>query len=226
MMPLTVRSSEPERMDTDCRDYADYAHCLRDLSRVNVVTLTHRAMLRWLARCTVAMPAFSLLDVACGYGDALRLIRRRFPQARLTGIDLNPWAIKAASEATDAVSAIRFINGDVFSYTPDENVDFIVTSQFTHHLTDPEVVVFLRWLTEHATRGWFISDVQRNVFAYVGFPVLAHVCGWHRFVRLDGRTSIARSFRPRELRELLVQAGLNDVIPARVFPFRLCASLP
>ena len=69
-MNLARRSTQQERMDTDCVDFADYSRCLRDLSRVNIVTLTHRPMLAWLARHATA--DFSLLDVACGHGDALR----------------------------------------------------------------------------------------------------------------------------------------------------------
>ena len=34
-MRLALRSTEAERMDTDCVDYDDYRRCLRDLSRVN-----------------------------------------------------------------------------------------------------------------------------------------------------------------------------------------------
>src|SRR4051794_37847066 len=169
VMHLAVRSSTPERMDTDCRDYEDYARCLRDLSRVNVVTLTHRTMLAWLAKQAADRPDFSLLDIACGHGDALRQIRRRFPQARLTGIDLNPWAIRAATEATDPVAAIRFVNDNAFTYVPEQPFDFVITSQFTHHLTDTEVVDFLRWLPAHAARGWFIGDVHRHRLAYHGF---------------------------------------------------------
>ena len=68
-MSLSQRSTQAERMDTDCVDFADYARCLRDLSRVNTVTMTHRPMLAWLA--ARATPGFSLLDIACGHGDII-----------------------------------------------------------------------------------------------------------------------------------------------------------
>ena len=97
-MSLARRSTQQERMDNDCADFDDYSRCLRDLSRVNTVTLTHRPMLSWLAR--QGKPAFSLLDIACGHGDCLRTIRKHYPNASLTGIDLNPWATHAATDAT------------------------------------------------------------------------------------------------------------------------------
>ena len=128
-MSLARRSSQPERMDTDCVDFDDYSRCLRDLSRVNAVTLTHRPMLAWLAKR--GRDDFSLLDIACGHGDALRKIRGRYPNARLTGIDLNPWATKAAQQATDPAARIDFINDDAFAYQPAEKFDFIITSPIT-----------------------------------------------------------------------------------------------
>src|ERR1700710_1517530 len=113
-MNLSRRSNQQERMDTECADFDDYSRCLRDLSRVNVVTLTHRPMLSWLRKH--ATGDFSLLDIACGHGDALRKIRGKFPAARLTGIDLNPWATRAAKNATAPDARIDFINDDAFAY--------------------------------------------------------------------------------------------------------------
>jgi 2-polyprenyl-3-methyl-5-hydroxy-6-metoxy-1,4-benzoquinol methylase len=223
-MTLAHRSTRPERMDTDCADFDDYKTCLRDLSRVNVVTLTHRPMLAWLARH--AKPGFTLLDIACGHGDALRKIRGRFPGATLTGIDLNPWATRAAAEATNPAARIDFINGDAFAYTPAKPFDFIICSQFTHHLTDDQVVEFLRWLQENAAAGWFISDLHRHFFPYHGFPLLARLLFWHRFVREDGQISIARSFVRAEWETLLQRAGITEQQATINWyvPFRLCVA--
>jgi SAM-dependent methyltransferase len=220
-MKLSRRSTQSERMDTDCADFDDYSSCLRDLSRVNIVTLTHRPMLSWLARH--ASGDFSVLDVACGHGDALRKIRQRFPAARLTGIDLNPWATRAASEATDRAARIEFINGDAFAYRPDQKPDFIITSQFAHHLTNEQIVTFLGWLQANAAKGWFISDLHRHAIPYYGFPILARIAFWHRFVREDGQISIARAFIRPEWDALLRQADLTDeTFVAPHIPFRLC----
>jgi 2-polyprenyl-3-methyl-5-hydroxy-6-metoxy-1,4-benzoquinol methylase len=223
-MNLTRRSTQAERMDTDCVDFDDYSRCLRDLSRVNVVTMTHRPMLSWLA--SHAKGDFSLLDIACGHGDALRKIRDRHPEARLTGIDLNPWATRAATEATDPAARIAFINGDAFAYRPAQKFDFIICSQFTHHLTDEQVVEFLRWLMANAAQGWFISDLQRHVLSYYGFPVLARLALWHKFVREDGQISIARSFIRAEWEALLRRAGIaaDQATITWHIPFRLCVS--
>nr|WP_294509150.1 methyltransferase domain-containing protein [uncultured Rhodopila sp.] len=225
-MILSQRSTQPEQMDTDCADFDDYARCLRDLSRVNVVTLTHRAMLGWLAKQAKDRPDFTLLDIACGHGDALRRIRRKFPTATLTGIDLNPWAKRAAEAATDPADGITFITDDAFAYKPGKPFDFIICSQFTHHLTDEQVVEFLVWLRANAGRGWFIGDVQRSVFAYYGFPVLARIMFWHRFIREDGQISVARSFVRADWEAYMHKAGITPEQAEIVwyFPFRLCVA--
>ena len=227
-MSLAIRSTQPEQMDTDCVDFDDYAGCLSDLARVNAVTLTHRPTLAWLARETRGLASFSLLDVACGYGDLLRRVRRwtahRGIDARLDGIDLNPWSMRAASAATEEGAAITWHTGDVFAHPL--RYDFVVSSQFTHHLADDDIVRFINWMDAHATRGWFISDLHRHLVAYHGFGVLARAAGWHRFVRSDGRISIARSFVPADWRGLIAAAGLSsdDVQIRRRLPFRLCVS--
>lgn len=230
-MSLATRSTRDERMDTDCAGYEDYARCLRDLSRVNAVTLTHRPMLAWLAHRTAGREKFSLLDVACGHGDALRRVsawaRRRGLQAELTGIDLNPWAIRAATEATGD-PAIRFVNADVFAWQPDPRPDFIVSAQFTHHLANPDIVRFLRWMEATAVEGWFVGDLHRHWFPYLGFPLLARAAFWHRFIGHDGQISIARSFRAAEWRALLAEAGLSPEAASVTWhvPFRICVARP
>ena len=229
-MSLAARSTAAERMDTDCADYDDYARCLADLSRVNLVTLTHRPLLAWLERETAGLQSFSLLDVACGYGDLLRLVHRwsarRGLDAKLDGIDLNPWSQRAARAATPPEFAITWHQGDVFAFEPAQRYDFIVSSQFTHHLTDADIVRFIGWMEQHAARGWYIADLYRHWFPYYGFGVLALAAGWHRFVRYDGRVSIARSFVPADWQRLTQAAGLDaDAVRiSRETPFRLNVS--
>jgi len=225
---LALRSTEPEEMDLETTSTETYARCLRDLSRVNAVTFTHRATLNFLARALKTLPKetkISILDVACGHGDLLRAIgrwaSRRDQPVALSGIDLNPRSAEVARAATPPDMNIAYRTGDVFADAPEPRPHFIVTSQFTHHLTDDQIVTLLGWLEAHAARGWLIADLHRHFLAYYGFPVLARLAGWHRIVRQDGRISIARSFRRAEWQALLDRAGIAARIKWR-FPFRYC----
>ncbi len=223
---LARRSQQPERMDAELTVYEDYRRALADLARVNRVTLTHRSTLAWLRRQAADLDEFSLLDVACGYGDFLRAAaswaRRVGKRAHFVGLDRHEWAVRAAREATPHEYDIVFEAGDVFDWQAPQ-FDFIVSSQFLHHLTDEEAARFLAWQEAHAARGWFVSDIRRHRLAHFGFPLLARLAFWHELVREDGRTSIARGFRPRELIALARAGGLRaeDVTVRRHLPFRL-----
>jgi SAM-dependent methyltransferase len=214
-MNLSRRSALPELMDDPALPRADYERCLRDLAAVNRLTLTHRPTLRWLDRAARGLPpgqVVSILDVACGEGDLLRAVhrwaRRRGRAVLLEGLDLNPRSAEAAAAQTPPGMAIAWRTGDVFAHVPDPRPDYVVSSQFAHHLADADVVRFLRWLEAHAGRGWFVADLHRNAFAYWGFGLLATVMGWHRIVRHDGMVSVARSFRRADWQRLLAEAAI------------------
>ena len=224
------RSGAAELMDSQSASYEDYRACLQDLSAVNGLTLGRRPVLRFLSR-VLPLPEglrAHVLDVGFGHGDTLRAVRER-ARARgwavdLSGVDLNPWAARAAAEATPWDVDISYHVGDVFAFQPERPVDFVVSSLFTHHLDDDSLVRFIGYMEATARRGWFVNDLHRHALSYHGFRLLASVMRWHRFVRHDGPVSIARSFRPRDWERLLAQAGVPSGA-ARIFrqaPFRLC----
>lgn len=226
-MNLSARSTQEELMDGPDISAADYAQCLADLEQVNRFTFTHAATLRWLARAMRHIPtprSISIYDVAYGHGDFLRTLyrwgRSNGRLLRLSGIDLNPRSAVAARAATPADWNVDYLTGDVFGAKPQPRPDFIVSSQFTHHLDDAQVTGFVRWMEANCNVGWYVSDLQRHAISYYTFPWIARLAGWHRVVRLDGTVSIARSFRLAEWRALLQRAG----VPAEVkwhIPFRV-----
>ncbi len=227
MPDLASRSRDPELMDADGVPYEEFRDCLRDLSRVNTVTLARRPTLAWLERATRGLDRFTLLDVGYGEGDMLRAVRawarRRGIEAELIGVDLNPWSARAARAATPG-GDIDYRTGDVFAFQPDRPIDLVISSLFTHHLPDEALARFVSWMEATARRGWFVNDLHRLAFPYHGFGLLARLARWHRFVRHDGPVSIARSFRPEDWERTVAAAGLGReaVEIRRVFPFRLC----
>jgi 2-polyprenyl-3-methyl-5-hydroxy-6-metoxy-1,4-benzoquinol methylase len=222
---LATRSREDEQMDAADLDPATYKRVLDDLARVNRWTFTAQPTLRFLATAAHGMTHFRLLDVGFGDGDILRAIadwaERRGIVAELIGVDLNSRSAGIAAAATPAGMAIDYRAGDYRDVA--EPLDFVISSQVAHHMTDAQLDGFIRFMEERTARGWLISDLHRHRFAHCGYPLLARLMRVHRIVREDGMLSIARSFRPREWREILDKAG----VPAgafqivRRFPFRL-----
>jgi SAM-dependent methyltransferase len=224
-------SELPELMDEPCSREVMRA-CLCDLARVNRWFLAYRPVLTWLD--SLGLRANSgpvrILDVGCGYGDGLRRIEqwateRNIP-VELTGCDLNPDTIAIAAEASPATSRIKWIAADVFSNRNQRPLDIVVSSLFTHHLSEPQIVHFLTWMESNAQAGWFINDLSRASIPYRLFKAFAKAANLHPFVQHDGPVSIARAFIPEDWRRMCAAAGLAEPdISIRSFtPARLCVA--
>ena len=228
-----ARSTRDELMDTEVVGFEEFRACLIDLARVNRLTLAYRPTLDYFDRLLALVPAkarerpLQIVDVGSGYGDMLRRIdawaTRRGVEVSLTGIDLNPWSRQAALAATPAERNIRWVTADAFAYAPSRPVDVVVSSLFAHHLRDPQVVEFLRWMEATTRLGWFVNDLYRHPVPYHSFRHFAKLARLHRFVQHDGPVSIARAFAPADWRRLLAEAGIREaaVTVRKRVPFRL-----
>ena len=156
----------PELMDGDC-SYEDFRGCLRSLEQINRWLLGYRPTLAWLKRLPHGLrDPVHIVDVGSGGGDLLRQIagwaRRRGIAVQLTGIDLNPYAARAAAESTPKELGIAWVTGDALEYRPEKPVDIVVSSLMAHHLEDEEIIALLRWMEATAQVGWFINDLERS----------------------------------------------------------------
>lgn len=228
-MRLSQRSQAPEWMDTVPIPAADFASCLGDLARVNLVTRAAAPTLAFLRAAARGWPRerpLRILDVGSGGGDMLRRIARwgarRGQALDLVGLDLHPHSTLAAEAATLPGLPIRYVTGDIFALDPAWRFDLIISSLFTHHLDDAELVRFLRVMEERAGRGWFVNDLHRHALALAGFRLISAAAGWHRFVRHDGAVSVQRAFRAAEWRRRLREAGISGARLRWFMPFRLC----
>ncbi|MGA2889413.1 MAG: FAD-dependent oxidoreductase [Terracidiphilus sp.] len=227
------RAQLTERMDEPCsRD--QLRACLRDIARTNRWTMAYRPLLHWLDNLTTDLPplveSLRILDVGSGYGDGLRRIEQwakaRGIAVELTGLDLNPDATAIAAEASPAASKIQWVSANVFAYKPPKPVDLVVSSLFTHHLGDDDIVRFLRWMEVHAEIGWFINDLSRAAIPYHVFRVFSKLIGLHPFVQYDGPVSVARSFVREDWQAMCAAAGLGtrDTLIESFRPARLCVA--
>jgi hypothetical protein len=139
---------------------------------------------------------------------------------QLTGIDLNPYAARAATESTPKELEIAWVTGDAMKYRPAEPVDIVVSSLMAHHLEDEEIVELLRWMEATAQVSWFINDLERSertsrMFGWVR---------WHPMVRHDGPVSFRRAFRKEDWIRLLAAAAVprEDATVEQWRPGRLC----
>jgi SAM-dependent methyltransferase len=233
MPNLTERVIEPELMDADDTDLDTFRACLVDLASVNQLTLAYRPTFSFLNRLVDSglLPKrrpLVIADIGSGYGDMLRKVdrwaERRGVAVKLTGVDLNPWSARSATEATAKDRPINWVTANVFDYRPAERPDVVLSALFTHHLDTPSLVRFIAWMEANASIAWFVNDLHRHPLPYHVFRFVSRALRYHYFVQHDGPVSIARAFRAADWRQMLASAGVPSGA-AKVqwyFPFRLC----
>ncbi len=226
MTRLASRSDRAEWMDDAAATEPDFAGALRDLARVNALTFCYRPTLRWMDRLVARTGATSLsvLDVGAGGGDMLRKLarwgERRGVALALTGLDRSPWA---APFAAAAGTPGAFLTCDLFDLDPARRYDVVITSQFAHHLPDPELARFLRWMEDRATTAWLISDIHRHWLAWGFAWVATRAMRYHPMVINDSTISVERSFTRADWTRLLAQAGVAAEV-SWATPFRWLVS--
>lgn len=224
------RSMAPELMDTETVSFEEFHSCLRQLEFINICTFAYRPTLQWLHRMWQDIPSnqtIFILDTGSGGGDMLRRIwawsQMHGLKAALMGVDLNPWSKKSAEKTSPLIGSISFETADIFSLDLPQPPDFIISSLFTHHLNDNELVDFLRWMDTASTRGWFVNDLHRHPVAYYFIKYATQLIPLtNRMIKNDAPISIARSFTASEWRELLAKAGISESRTCITwhFPFR------
>jgi SAM-dependent methyltransferase len=228
VLDFSRRSRETEWLDQEDLNPDELQQVLHDLARFNGAMLGHSPVLRWLRESLSPAPdsrQISLLDAGCGYGDLLRDIRRWASQrgvpVSLRGVDINPHAIRIARAATDPRDAIAFDRADVFRLSSSDQIDLIVSSLLTHHLSDEKIVEFLIWMEKTAVRGWLICDLQRHPVPYYFMGLAGRLTPLHPVVFSDGQLSIRRSLTRKEWKNRLGAAGIPlERVTIRSFLFR------
>lgn len=234
-MDFRYRSSDIELMDEGAGRFEEFHDCLRELEVINQLTLAYRPTLSWLKPWLQSGEKLAILDAGSGGGDMLRRIASKAGESsiELIGVDLNPWAKKSAelsaevSGLNEQATQIRYATANIFSFEPAKPVDIVISSLFTHHLSDEQIVRFLRWIHTRARRGWFINDLHRHPLPYHFIKLATRGFSNNRLIRNDAAVSVARAFTKHDWQRLLDRAGLlnRDHVQLRWhFPFRLCVS--
>ncbi len=215
-------------MDEPC-SYEQFRGCVRDIAASSRFTRAYKPTLGFLALASArrtSLAPLQVVDVGSGGGDVLRRVavwaRHRRLSVELIGIDLNPYATRAATEFSahcSRYSRIHWLTGDVFTAPVTQTPDLVLSSLVTHHMTDREIVHFLRWMESNARMGWFVSDLVRSATSYRLFRIGSALLRWHPFVQHDGLVSIRRGFQEVDWECLLQTAG----IPLSAVSLRRCA---
>lgn len=171
-----------------------------------------------------------ILDLGCGPGDITFRFCHRFPEAAITAVDGSAVMIRLANERKaregGVADRIEFIEGCIpgarivhISY------DLIISTSFLHHLHQPEVL----WQTIAEYSGWgtriFVVDLLRpENRAEAEELVNRYSADEPEILQRDFYNSLLAAFRPEEIEEQLVSAGLGELSIKRVSDRHLIVS--
>lgn len=225
------RSNQLEHLDVGDYTADEYEQCISELQVVNKWMGDAWTLRKTLLRSIQAnnLKHFSVLDVGAGSGELLRVVASWARENSLSfsgvGLELNDRSAVSIKEESIAFPEIRAIRADALRLPfADQSFDFVISSLFTHHLTNDQIVENLREMSRVAARSIFVIDLHRHPVAYLLYTTLGKLVLHTRLVREDGALSILRGFKPGELERLASLAKLSKFQVERYFPFRLVLS--
>ena len=110
-----------------------------------------------LARIALQTPK-RIVDLGCGPGNSTALLRARWPEADITGVDSSPEMLRdARASGVDA----RFIEGDITTWTPEAPYDLVFSNAVLQWIGDHETLI-PRLFSFVAPGGAFAFQVPRN----------------------------------------------------------------
>jgi ubiquinone/menaquinone biosynthesis C-methylase UbiE len=165
-----------------------------------------------------------VLDVGCGPGQILVMMKQRWPGMQITGIDAGPAMIEKARE--DATAAGVAITYEVLRVGPEgearlpydgASFDLVTCNSVIHHLADPVGALDEIARVVKPDGAVLVRDLQRPKLM---LPYALHVRIFGRHYEGEMRrlyeASVAAAYTPKEFGELLARSKLASG-RARVF---------
>jgi tRNA (cmo5U34)-methyltransferase len=104
--------------------------------RVVRIVPQYRAMLEALVNALPFAPKqrITVADLGCGTGTVACLVKKRFPRASITCIDLSRNMLEQAAQKLRGASGVTFEAGEIGAYRFTKKYDAVVSSLALHHV--------------------------------------------------------------------------------------------
>jgi trans-aconitate 2-methyltransferase len=143
-------------------------------------------------------PRGRIIDLGCGGGQVTRLLRERWPDASITGVDSSAAMLERARGEIDAA----FVQADLAGWNPQGPVDLLVSNAALHWLEGHERHI-LRWLERLAPGGIIAIQMPRNHDAPSHRAMAEAAAAGPWSARLAGVRGIRRVGAPKDYARLL-----------------------
>jgi SAM-dependent methyltransferase len=218
-------------LDRCGHDPAELAANLQDIRTVNRLAGGVETVLRHLPGLVCRVPRgrpVTILDLATGSGDIPRVVlswaARNARPVALTASDLSPEILAETRRLLAERSDVRFALYDARDVPlPDRSFDVVLCSLALHHFPPDDAVRVLREMDRLARVGFIVNDICRSVPGYAAAWVASRLATRNRLTRHDMPLSVLRAYTPRELRDLLAQAGIPGAVVTTHPLFRMAA---
>jgi trans-aconitate 2-methyltransferase len=160
-----------------------------------------------LARVGAHAPAV-VVDLGCGEGTATASLGRRWPGARVVGVDSSPEMLAAAAAST-APGQVEWVAGDVRTWAPDGPVDVVVSNAVLHWVPGHGRLI-TDWAGWLPSGGWLAVQVPGN-FRAPTHALLADLCRSDAWAERLGEVAPAPDavLEPAGYLDVLTGAGLS-----------------
>ena len=149
--------------------------------------------------------------MGCGGGEFTIRLAERYAEAKIEGIDISDEAIEIAREnlkkAPKRIPHVHFSTS--YLHEVSESFDVVMATLVTHHLSDQELLSFLKEASQKAKRAVILNDLHRHFLASLSFNLITPILFPNRLVKHDGSLSIKRAFTRQDWWRYLEAAGIN-----------------
>lgn len=220
-----ARKDQPELLDQGEGSTADVRDNLKEMWRANrylggtqALTCHLFPLLRQGTNQT------TVVDIGAGSGELGAFLAQWAKQNGLRvmvcALDISERNLSIARENT--ICDVHLIQADACRLPFAGNqVDYIISTLFLHHLSPEQVINLLRETYIRARRGIVMSDLVRGYLPLLAFRLIQPVFARHYLTRYDGMLSVKRAYTPSELRSLAEASGLKSARVYHHFPWRM-----
>jgi 2-polyprenyl-3-methyl-5-hydroxy-6-metoxy-1,4-benzoquinol methylase len=142
-------------------------------------------------------------------------------QLNFIGIDATPSAVEFAQKTSQTYKNLSFRCEDVLKadFKSDE-FDVVISSLFTHHFEDEFWIELIKRMMHSSKKAVIINDLHRHPLAYYSIGILTQFFSKSSMVKHDSKVSVMRSFKKKELENLLQKAGVENYTIKWMWAFR------